>query len=97
MQEKTKNYLWLGLLFLILLYFTIQATGVGLNALLSAEWLGRIAGGLLGTWAGGLIAVYPYLILRRIFLKIGFPSKSELIGFILYTMIIITAIRQIPK
>jgi hypothetical protein len=79
------------------MYFSIQETGAGLSVLLSAGWIGRIVGGLLGTLAGGVIAVYPYLIIRRIFLKIGFPSRAELIGFILYTMIIIVAIRQIPR
>lgn len=97
MQEKTKKYLWVGLLFSILLYFIIQETGAGLSAFASAEWIGSMTGSMLGTLAGAVIAVYPYLILRRILLKIGFPGKVELAGFILYTMIIITAIRQIPK
>ena len=87
MDIRLKKYVYITLLLLVLVYFLQKETGN----------LGSFLGMMLGTVGGGVVAVYPYLILRRLFLKMGFPSKVELLSFIIYTMIIISAVRSIPK
>jgi len=95
--KKSSKYAYVVVLFLILLYFTMAGFKADVGALISPPFIGRMLGRITGTFASGLICVYPYLIMRRIFLKIGFPSKAELIGLILFSMIIITAVKNIPK
>ena len=96
MMDKIRRLVFIIALVCILLYFMIQETGAGI-ALCSFGWLGCISGRILGTLAGGAIAVYLYLLVRRVALKLHLPKGIELWGFILYTMIVITAVRQIPR
>lgn len=93
MDIKTMKYVYLITLLLILIYFIIQQTG----CVMSTGCFGRFLGIALGTLAGSLVGAYPYLILRRLLLKMNFPNKVELFGFIIYTMIIISAVRSVPR
>lgn len=87
MTDKAKRNIYLFLLLLVLMYFMLQET----------TNIGALIGTGFGTFASALIAVYPYLILRRLFLKINFPPKLDFFSLVIFAMIIISAVRNIPK
>ncbi|MFH0771330.1 MAG: hypothetical protein V1933_01780 [Candidatus Omnitrophota bacterium] len=97
MDEPRRKWIFIIILICILLYFSMQEKGASTSVLSSAEQIAYKLGAMLGNFASGAVAVLLYALIRKWILKIKFPVNFELLGLIIYTTIIITAVRQMPK
>ncbi len=95
----TRHHIFRSMLVIIFFYFISKETGCVWNVIINnpGGCLGGMLGSAVGTFIGGAFALYPYLIVRKLLLKINFPEYSEIINLILYSAIVISAIRSIPK